>query len=87
MKIEFGSRIEVNEAIERKHRPGTLLDKSWLHFPPLIHFYEKANNKTKREIIGSIFPEKPVFGWIALSNPTQMSCFANIHAGQGFQRK
>ena len=38
-----------------------LLDKAVATLSCLDKLYEKANNKTKREIIGSIFPEKLVF--------------------------
>ncbi len=38
-----------------------LLDKAVTTLSSLHILYEKANNKTKREIIGSIFPEKLVF--------------------------
>ena len=38
-----------------------LLDKAVATLSSLDTLYEKANNKTKREIIGSIFPEKLVF--------------------------
>lgn len=37
------------------------LDKAVATLSCLDTLYEKANNKTRREIIGSIFPEKPVF--------------------------
>ena len=38
-----------------------LLDKAVATLSCLDKLYEKANNKPKREIIGSIFPEKLVF--------------------------
>jgi hypothetical protein len=38
-----------------------LLERAVATLSSLDTLYEKANNKTKREIIGSIFPEKLVF--------------------------
>ncbi len=56
-----GLESKLMELSKQSSNIEPLLDKAVTTLSSLHILYEKANNKTKREIIGSIFPEKLVF--------------------------
>jgi len=56
-----GLESKLMELSKQSTNIEPLLDKAVAALSSLDILYEKANNKSKREIIGSIFPEKLVF--------------------------
>jgi site-specific DNA recombinase len=56
-----GLESKLMELSKESSNIEPLLDKAIATLSSLDKLYEKANNQTKREIIGSIFPEKLVF--------------------------
>ena len=56
-----GLESKLMELSKESSNIEPLLDKAVATLSSLDKLYEKANNKIKREIIGSIFPEKSVF--------------------------
>ena len=56
-----GLESKLMELSKESSNIEPLLDKAVATLSCLDKLYEKANNKTKREIIGSIFPEKLIF--------------------------